>query len=159
METEEALAHSDQETSEHYDNHEPSEKLKSIVEKSTLLTSSSQKSTSITLQPNENGILKVEASDDKDLSPPSFLLWSILNNALCWTACGFSLFCSIPALIFSLCTKSVYGNDERRAKRFSLSAYIFNIMTCIFLMLSFSLFYIFNLRSFMASIFRDFLSD
>lgn len=82
-------------------------------------------------------------------SPNTFLLWSIFSNLFCWSSCGLTLFCSCPALIFSCLARShVMHDDLRRAGRFSQSAYIFNILTATFLILAFSIFYIFNLKEY-----------
>lgn len=100
---------------------------------------------------------KIELADENDNgastmysnSPNTFLLWSIFSNLFCWSSCGLTLFCSCPALVFSFLTRShVKHDDLRRASRFSQSAYIFNILTAIFLILAFSLFYIFNLKTY-----------
>jgi hypothetical protein len=96
-------------------------------------------------------------SDKKTTSQPStFLLWSIFGNLFCWSSCGLTLFCSCPALVFSLLVRSHGKNDDmRRANRFSRSAYIFNMLTAIFLVLAFSLFYVFNLKTYFMPLFSS----
>lgn len=113
--------------------------------------------TNLMSQQEESRQTKIELVDEdvNDSSttytqpPNTFLVWSLFSNLFCWSSCGLTLFCSCPALIFSCLARShVKHDDLRRAGRFSQSAYIFNILTAIFLILAFSLFYIFNLKAY-----------
>lgn len=102
------------------------------------------------LQPQSSIKLQFESNDSgHHTNKPSFLIWSVIGNSLCWTACGVTLLCSIPALVFSLCTRSSLPHDKTRAKRCSSLAYVFNIITFIFLILIFSIFYIFNFQKYL----------
>ncbi len=96
-------------------------------------------------------IIQYEANNSNQYKDESsFIIWSIIGNLLCWSACGVSLLCSIPALVFSLYTRYWFKHDNKiKAKRYSLIAYILNILTCIVLILAFSVFYIFNLKGYM----------
>lgn len=88
--------------------------------------------TTINMQPERVTLQPLTSQTDPDKSTQTFLIWSILNNICCFFTCGFTLCCSIPALVFSMNTDSgVKRCDKKMAKRNSLLAFTMNITTSV----------------------------